>query len=559
MMQMRLALVLAFLAASSAGALAQGPPPPPPPPLGPPPPPPVGNPSTNAKTALGRMLFWDEQLSSTKTMACATCHIPEKGGSDPRSVFGAAGNVHPGFDSLFGTLDDIRGSPGIVRSIANGNFSTSVMFGLRPQVTGRKAPSTINAAYSPTLFWDGRAGGAFVDPVTNSVVLNAGAALESQAVGPIVDSTEMGHVGRTWGEVSSRIASVAPLALATNVPASWTTFINSRGYPAIFQEVFGTPDITAARIAMAIASYERTLFSNQAPIDSFFGGNQNALTPLELQGQNVFISQQASCAVCHAGNLFTNQTFRYIGVRPQNEDVGRFAVTNNAADIGRMRVPSLRNVELRGPYFHTGKFMNLEEVVDFYNRGGDFNGPNKDPLIRPLQLTQQQRDALVAFLKRPLTDTRVTNATGPFEHPTLYGGSARTPALFGAPTAGTGSFMPRMVALSPALVGNDRFTVGVEGGLGGGFSGLVLDIMPNAVGTPFGDATAYLGFSPGARFRRVGSLNGVGAGQGWTSTVIPIANDPALVGTPLYGQWFVRDPGSGGRFSASAAFAVTHF
>ncbi len=559
-MKTRFSLALAFLAASAAGALAQGPPPPPPPPpLGPPPPPPAGNPSTNAKTALGRLLFWDEQLSSTKTMACATCHIPEKGGSDPRSVFSAAGNVHPGFDSLFGTPDDIHGSPGIVRSIANGNFSTSAMFGLRPQVTGRKAPSMINAVYAPTLFWDGRAGGAFVDPVTNIVVLNAGAALESQAVGPIVDSTEMGHVGRTWGDVSSRIASVAPLALATNVPASWTTFVNGRGYPAIFQEVFGTPDINAARIAMAIASYERTLFSNQAPIDAFFGGNQNALTPLELQGQNVFISQQASCAVCHAGNLFTNQTFRYIGVRPQNEDVGRFAVTNNAADIGRMRVPSLRNVELRGPYFHTGKFMTLEEVVDFYNRGGDFNGPNKDPLIRPLNLTQQQRDALVAFLKRPLTDTRVTNATGPFEHPTLYGGSARTPALFGAPTAGTGSFVPRMVALSPAQVGNDRFTVGVEGGLGGGFSGLVLDIVPNAVGTPFGDATAYLGFSPGARFRRVGPLNGVGAGQGWASTVIPIANDPALVGTPLYGQWFVRDPGSGGRFSASAAFAVTHF
>lgn len=557
-MKTRFSLALAFLAASAAGALAQGPPPPPPP-LGPPPPPPVGNASSNAKIALGRLLFWDEQLSSTKTMACATCHIPERGGSDPRSVFAALGNVHPGFDSLFGTPDDIHGSPGVVRNIANGNFSTSAMFGLRPQVTGRKAPSSVNAAYAPTLFWDGRAGGVFVDPVTNNVVLNGGAALESQAVAPLVDSGEMGHVGRTWGDVSARIASVAPLALAGNVPASWTAFINGRGYPAIFQEVFGTPDINAPRIAMAIATYERTLFSNQAPIDAFFGGNQNALTQLELQGQAVFTSQQASCAVCHAGNLFTNQTFRYIGVRPQNEDVGRFAVTNNAADIGRMRVPSLRNVELRGPYFHTGKFMTLEEVVDFYNRGGDFNGPNKDPLIRPLNLTQQQRDALVAFLKSPMTDPRVVAASGPFEHPTLYGGSPRLPSLFGAPTAGSGGFVPRMVALSPALVGNDRFTLGVEGGLGGGFSGLVLDIVPNNVGTPFGDATAYLGFSPGVRFRRVGPLNGVGAGQGWASTVISIANDPALVGTPLYGQWFVRDPGSGGRFSASSAFAVTHF
>ncbi|MBM3990219.1 MAG: hypothetical protein FJ298_04330 [Planctomycetes bacterium] len=559
-MKARFSLALAFLAASAAGALAQGPPPPPPPPpLGPPPPPPVGNASSNAKIALGRLLFWDEQLSSTKTMACASCHVPEKGGSDPRSVFDALGNVHPGFDSLFGTADDIHGSPGVVRSVSNGNFSASATFGLRAQVTGRKAPSAINAAYSPSLFWDGRALGTFIDPVTNTVVFNGGAALESQAVGPIMDSGEMGHVGRTWGDVASRVGAVRPLALAGNVPASWVTFINGRGYPAIFQEVFGTSDITASRIAMAIATYERTLFSNQTPIDAFFGGNQNALTQLELQGQNVFISQQASCAVCHAGNLFTNQSFRYIGVRPQNEDVGRFAVTNNANDIGRMRVPSLRNVELRGPYFHTGKFMTLEEVVDFYNRGGDFGGSNKDPLIRPLNLTQQQRDALVAFLKRPLTDPRVTAASGPFEHPTLYGGSSRMPSLFGAPTAGSGGFVPRMVALSPALVGNDRFTVGVEGGLGTAFSGLVLDVVSNNVGTPFGDATAYLGFSPGARFRRVGLLTGVGAGQGWASTVFTIDNNPALVGTPLYGQWFVRDPGSGGRFAASSAFAVTHF
>jgi cytochrome c peroxidase len=557
-MKMRFSLALAFLAASAAGALAQGPPPPPPP-LGPPPPPPQGNPSSAAKIALGRLLFWDEQLSSTKTMACATCHIPERGGSDPRSDFGQQGNIHPGFDSLFGTPDDVHGSPGVVRSIPNGQFSASTTFGLRPQVTPRKAPSTVNAAYSPTLFWDGRANGVLVDPLTNNVVLNAGAALENQALGPILDNGEMGHVGRTWGDVSARIASVRPLALATNVPASWTSFINNRDYPAIFAEVFGTPDITAPRIAMAIATYERTLFSNQAPIDAFFGGNQQALTQLELQGQNVFISQQASCAVCHAGNLFTNQTFRYIGVRPQNEDVGRFAVTNNPADIGRMRVPSLRNVELRGPFFHTGKFMTLEEVVDFYNRGGDFNGPNKDPLIRPLNLTQQQRDALVAFLKRPLTDPRVVSATGPFEHPTLYARSPRQPSTFGAPTAGSGGFIPRMVALSPALVGNDRFTVGVEGALGGGFAGLVLDVVANPGGAPFGEAMSYLGFSPATRYRRVGLLSGIGAGQGWGSTVVPIANDPALVGTPLYGQWFVRDSGSGGRFSASAAFEVTHF
>ena len=553
-MTSRLSLVLVFVASTAAGAFAQGPPPP----LGPPPPAPPANPQSPEKISLGGLLFWDEQLSSTRTMACATCHIPEKGGSDPRSVFAAGNNVNPGADTLFGTPDDIHGSPGVVRSLADGRFQSSATFGLRTQVTGRKSPSAINAAYAPVLFWDGRASGTFTDPVSGQVVLQGGAALESQSVGPILDTTEMGHVGRTWGDVTGRVATSRPLALATNVPASWTNFINGRDYPTIFQQVFGTPDITAARIAMAIASYERTLFSNQAPIDAFFGGNQGALTQLELQGQGVFTNPANGCVVCHAGNLFTNQTFRYIGVRPQAEDIGRMAVTGNAPDMGRMRVPSLRNVELRGPYFHNGSAQTIEDVIAFYNRGGDFNGPNKDPLIHPLGLSQQQQTALAAFLKRPLTDPRVAGATGPFQHPTLYAGSARQPQLFGAPTLGSGFFAPQMVALSPAQVGNDRFTVGVERGLGGAFSGLVLDVQ-SSPGTPFGEATAYLGFSPATTFRRVGPLNGVGAGNGWRSVVLQIPNDPALVGTPLYGQWFVRDAGSGGRFSASAAFEVTHF
>jgi cytochrome c peroxidase len=538
--------------------IAQGPPPPPPP-LGPPPPAPPANPMTPAKINLGKLLFWDEQLSSTKTVACATCHLPEFGGSDPRSNPALPGNVHPGFDALFGTADDTHGSPGVVRSNSNATFQTSAMFGLSPQVTARKANSVVNAAYAPVQFWDGRAPGTFLDPVTNTVVIQAGGSLESQAVAPIVSDVEMGHLSRNWTEVVARVTESRPLALATNVPAQLVNFINGRNYSQIFEEAFGSPGITAARIGMAIASYERTQFSNQAPIDSFFGGNQAALTQLELQGQGVFTNPANGCAVCHAGNLFTNQSFQYIGVRPQNEDVGRFGVTGNAGDVGRMKVPSLRNVELRAPYFHNGSMPTLEAVVDFYDRGGDFNGPNKNPLIQPLGLTPQQKTALVAFLRRPLTDPRVAAATAPFDHPDFYAGSAREPDLFGAPTLGTNGIAPRIVALSPALIGNSTFTVGVEHGLGGGFSGLIVDALSNPGGAPFGEATSYLAMSPAAHIYRVGPLQGSGAGNGWQSRVVALSNDPLLAGTQLYGQWFVRDPGSGGRFSASEAFSVTYF
>lgn len=539
----------------AARASAQGTPPP----LGPPPPPPLGNPSTPGKVNLGKLLFWDEQMSSTKTVACASCHIPEFAGSDPRSSFGLGGNVHPGFDGQFGTPDDSHGSPGVIRSLANARFSSDARFGLGVQVTSRKAPSVINAAYAPVLFWDGRAGATFLDPQTNQVVLQANAALESQAVGPILSDVEMAHVGRTWPEVIQQLTTARPLALASDVPPALDTFIAGRTYPQIFQQVFGTPDITAARIGMAIAAYERSQFANQAPIDSFFGGNQTALTTLELQGQAVFTNPANGCVVCHAGNQFTNHTFRYIGVRPANEDVGRFAVTNNPGDLGRMKVPSLRNVELRAPYFHNGSMPTLEAVVDFYNRGGDFNAPNKDPLIHPLGLSPQQRTALVAFLRRPLTDPRVATGQAPFDHPTLYGGSNREPQLFGAPTAGTNGIEPRMVATAPALLGNGTFTVGVEHGLGGGFSGLIVDFAANPAGTPFGDAANYLAMSSASRIFRAGPLQGFGAGNGWNSWVLTLSSDPSMVGLPIYGQWFVRDPGSGGRFSASAAFSATHF
>ena len=145
-----------------------------------PPPEPAGNPVTTAKANLGKALFWDEQLSSTRTVACGTCHQGANGGADLRSATKKAQSTHPGLDGTFGTADDVIGSPGVPLNAANGTYQWSANYGLNPQVTGRRSMSAINAGYPNTLFWDGRATGVFRDPITNAIILDGGAALESQ-------------------------------------------------------------------------------------------------------------------------------------------------------------------------------------------------------------------------------------------------------------------------------------------------------------------------------------------------------------------------------------------
>src|SRR5262245_48139356 len=166
---------------------AQGPPPLPP---LPPVPFPPQNTFTPAKAVLGKMLFWDEQMSSDGTVACGTCHSPTQAWGDPRDARA------PGRDSQFLTPDDVFGSPGGVRTDPQGRFQPDAAFAFGPQVTGRNAPNIGVAMYSPLLFWDGRATPQFVDPQTQQVLIPLGGALESQAVGPIVNNVEMAHAGR---------------------------------------------------------------------------------------------------------------------------------------------------------------------------------------------------------------------------------------------------------------------------------------------------------------------------------------------------------------------------
>jgi hypothetical protein len=254
----------------------------------------------------------------------------------------------------------------------------------------------------------------------------------------------------------------------------------------------------------------------------------------------------------------TNDRFEYIGVRPADEDLGRFLVTANPGDRGRMKVPSLRNVELRAPYFHNGSMVTLEQVIDFYNRGGDFAAPNKHPSIRPLGLSAQQRQALAAFLRRPLTDPRVASGAPPFDRPTLYGESTRLPQPYGQPTPGAGGFAPVLVAGEPAVLGNPTLTLGVDRGLGGRPAALVVSPFALPAGQPFQGATLHVGLA-GAKLVRT-TLKGVGPGDGWGSVTLSLPDDPALLGVPFFAQWLILDPdGQGKRLSASAAAQLVPF
>ena len=521
------------------------------PPVGPfsplePPPAPAGNPITAAKASLGKALFWDEQLSSTKTVSCGTCHRPAEGGSDPRTVIGDIRSTNPGPNGSTGDLDDIFGSPGVPRNNLDGTYNVDPFFGFRPQVTGRKSPSYLNAGYSTSgLFWDGRASDVFRDPITNAIILGEGGALESQVIGPPVSSVEMGHGGRDWTQVAQRIALSKPLAVASNIPPSLQDWIGGRSYPELFEEAFGTPEVTPVRIALAIATHERQLFSDQTPFDKWAAGIE-PLTPQEEAGAILFGG--TTCIQCHDGPLFTDHLFHNIGVRPQSDDRGRGIVTNDPKNDGQFKTPTLRNVELHGPFMHNGRLSTLEEVVEFYNRGGDFNAPNIDRgVIRPMGLTPAEKASLVAFMKRPLTDPRVRDELPPFDKPQLFTESNRVPQISGVGRSGTGGIVPNAIAIEPPLVGNPSFTVAISSGNAGANAVVVIDAADPGVGATI-PAT-------GSFARQTAVLTGGGFG----SVSLSIPDEASLVGQTFYGRWYVTDPAASNGFSVSRLFTFTVF
>lgn len=311
-------------------------------PLGlPPVPTPSGNPPAADSIALGRRLFYDTSLSKDNSLSCASCHNPIFRYSDARE-----------------------------RSIGVGGT-----------LGVRHAPTLLNVAYSPLLFWDGRA-----------------ASLESQVLSPMADPLEMNQ---------SHEASIAKLK-------------RNPAYKTLFRAAFGTDDITLDRVENALASFERTILCGNSAFDRYqYQGQKDALTPAQIRGLAVFTDpHRGNCSSCHTIGtkyaLFTDGQFHNTGEgaddNDQFADPGRYKVTHVDADKGAFKTPTLRDVALSGPYMHDGKLKTLKAVVDFYAGKGNSN-PNLDAKMKAMNLTAQNRDDLVEFMKS-LTGEIAPN-TGP--------------------------------------------------------------------------------------------------------------------------------------------------
>jgi cytochrome c peroxidase len=230
--------------------------------------------------------------------------------------------------------------------------------GIGGKRTPRNAPSLFNRAYGTSFFWDGRE-----------------ATLEAQALRPIENPLEMG----------------------ASVPAAVKRLQEHAEYPEHFQRAFGD-GVTAANLARALAGFERVLLLGNSRVDRFRAGNTQALTDSERHGLWLYESR-GRCWRCHSGPNFTDEQLHNTGVSWGRLplDLGRFEATRNEADRGRFKTPTLRGLTRTAPYMHDGSLKTLEEVVEFYSKGGGKN-PNLDPVLEPLQLSKNDVRDLVAFL-----------------------------------------------------------------------------------------------------------------------------------------------------------------
>ncbi len=328
------------------------------PPLGPlgPVPVPTDNPMTAEKVELGKLLFWDSRLGGDASSPCVVCHEPSKG-------WGDGGEIS-------------RGYPGTEH--------------------WRNSQTVLNAAYYNKLFWEGS--------VTS---------LEGQAPSA-AEGNVAGNGDPSLMEMRMRF-----------IPE----------YVARFKKVFGTEWPRMFHAYQAIAAFERTLVSdaNKVPFDRYMKGDKKALSESQLRGMAIY-NGKAGCIQCHNGPLASDQRFYALGV-PENEvfkttplyqithrwehyqkgvnekgyrgadlDLGLYYITKNPKDVNKFRTPSLRELKYTAPYMHNGIFYTLDEVVDFYDKGGG-QGPNKSALIKPLGLTDQEKKDLVSFLEALSMDT----------------------------------------------------------------------------------------------------------------------------------------------------------
>lgn len=248
-----------------------------------------------------------------------------------------------------------------------------VSFGHDRQRGTRNAQSLFTAAYMEELFWDGRS-----------------KSLEDQAHLPIANPLEMAAEAKV---IEARLNA-------------------DDDYRAAFASAFGTDRIAMADVARALAEFERSIRLPLSKWDRVFTTGIDVLDDQELFGLHLFRTK-AGCANCHNGPLLSDQAYHNLGISfygRKLEDVGRYAVTGDPADVGRFRTPSLRGVGRTGPYMHNGIFPHLEGLVNLYAAGGgkdrtaqsptsDAPPPQPDPLLKRRALTREERAAIVAFLE----------------------------------------------------------------------------------------------------------------------------------------------------------------
>lgn len=325
---------------------------------------PRNNQGEASRVELGYQLFFDPVLSNDRTTSCASCHHPDYGMADglPKGI-GAGGRGY-----------------GTQRA------------GTGPELP-RNTPSLFNVAFNNFQFWDGRV-----------------ATLEEQVLVPLFAENEMNQ--HDLAELLKRLRAIPR-------------------YRELFAKAFGFKskqdgsEINLQNIARAIAAFERKLNITETNYDHFVKGKDDALTTEQVRGLVVFLGQ-GQCAVCHTPPNFHDGVLASIGTTtspdknsPIDPDPGFGAVMRREDGFGIFKTPGLRNVERTAPYMHNGAFKTLEEVVEFYNDGGGRgrgqDAYSQDSKVAKLNLTEQQKKDLVAFLKslNDLSPPPVVPATVP--------------------------------------------------------------------------------------------------------------------------------------------------
>src|SRR6266850_7345865 len=322
---------------------------------------PEDNPTTPAKVALGRLLFWDPLLSGPEDVACATCHHPQNGYAENRDVsIGVTG---------IGLGSSRRLAPGSSIPLVKRNSPTV----LNIAFSGSDESGRYDPANAP-MFWDMRK-----------------KSLESQALEPLKSHEEMRGNTYPRGEAVARVVA----KLRANAE-----------YRSLFAGAFGSEQpVNAQNLGRAIAAFERTLLANNSPFDRYMRGDRSAMTEEQVNGMQRF--ERVGCIKCHNGPMFSDYKLHVMGV-PDNPALP--ASDDGAEKTYAFRTASLRNLAFTAPYEHNGMFRTLSDVVGFYEdaRGGRSRNPNVsseklDPLIRELGDFDEEDVDLVEFL-RALSD-----------------------------------------------------------------------------------------------------------------------------------------------------------